>query len=198
MIILTDVDDVLLDWSGRFKTYVESKGFTIDMNDEHSHIGHRFGVHDDYVEDLINEFVLGDEIKSLDPIGDSQHFIPLLKEKGFEFMALTSISDESHVADNRMENLERIYGEHTFSLLTCLPTNSDKFEALTHFYQLFGKDIICWIDDKYKNVTDGYDIGIKDNILYHQSYNAGYKNNNIKRMNNWKEIYQYVSSKYKY
>ena len=86
-------------------------------------------------------------------------------------------------------NLEKLFGKTAFEELVCLDTGADKDEALLPY-----KDSgLYWIEDKLENAEAGLAVGLKP-ILIEHGFNMNEKlDPNIKKVVNWKEVYEHIT-----
>ena len=111
----------------------------------------------------------------------------LHEEHGYVFHCITSLSLDEHAYKLRKKNLEALFGKTVFEKLTCLDTGEDKDEALEEY-----RDSGCyWIEDKVENAELGEAMGLESILITHD-YNADYNNDNIKKVQTWKELYEHI------
>jgi hypothetical protein len=86
-------------------------------------------------------------------------------------------------------NLEKLFGKTAFEKVICLDTGADKDSALAPY-----KDSgLFWIEDKLENAEVGLNLGLRPVLVEH-----GFNMNDsikpgIKKVVNWKEIYEYIT-----
>ena len=113
----------------------------------------------------------------------------LHEEHGYVFHCITSLSDDPHAGALRKVNLARIFGTSPFAKILCLPTGASKSEALNEY----SGSGCYWIEDKPENAEVGKGLGLRSLLMDHE-YNADYKNSGIPRVQNWREIYELITS----
>jgi uncharacterized HAD superfamily protein len=79
-----------------------------------------------------------------------------------------------------------------FENFIILDTGAHKDSALAEFHGTG----LWWIEDKWTNAKKGLDYGLKP-LLYNHSYNQGFYDKKVTRVNNWKHIYKIVSGRKK-
>jgi FMN phosphatase YigB (HAD superfamily) len=188
--ILTDCDGVLLDWEWAFHIWMQERGLVQRPNAKNY-----YGIHEQY-EDvtktdakkftrLFNESAA---IGFLPPLRDSVYWIKRLnQEYGFRFICITSLSTDKNAQKLRRMNLEKYYGD-VFDDVICLPTGSDKHEAL----EPFRDSGLWWIEDKPENSDLGYSVGLRSILLEH-----GHNMNHecpYPIVKNWREIFDLITS----
>lgn len=185
-LILTDVDGVLLDWEGAFKTWMEAQGFmhtgvaTYEM-----HVA--YGQKKAHVKALIREFNNSAWICCLEPLRDAVDGVAALAAKGYRFGAITSLSLDPYAAKLREQNLKAVFGD-VFDFVTCLDTGADKDKALAPY-----KDSgLYWIEDKPANAALGADLGLKSLLVRHE-HNANFTYDGVKSVDNWAQIVEIIS-----
>lgn len=198
-IILTDVDGVLVDWLSDFEQYIKDNiDFKIDTDGVigHLNVEQRYNLTPQKADELVCGFIRSTYIQNLPAIRNSAVVIPELHDKGFKFLALTSISDDPEIKKNRMINLNKLYGEKIFIDCWCLPTGKNKLNELKSIKETYGDEIVIWVEDHMENAVDGYNIGFDTFIMDH-SYNRSLDHVGIKRARNWNDIQRYLMKKYK-
>ena len=88
----------------------------------------------------------------------------------------------------RTQNIKKLFGETAFSKFIFLDTGADKDQALAKYR---GSGVI-WVEDKIQNAVAGTTQGLRTFLIEH-NYNMDYKNEKIKKVKNWKEIYETIS-----
>jgi uncharacterized HAD superfamily protein len=76
-----------------------------------------------------------------------------------------------------------------------IPYDTLNFNCGDKGYACQWKNCDVMIDDKWSNILDIKEKGIEP-ILFTRPYNKNVNDNNIKRVNNWNEIYKYINKKY--
>jgi hypothetical protein len=85
-------------------------------------------------------------------------------------------------------NLQKLFGKNTFTKLVCLPTGSDKDDAL----EPYRDSGLYWIEDKYANFKTGLNIGLKS-ILVEHGHNMNDDITGGFKAKNWREIYEIIT-----
>jgi hypothetical protein len=83
--------------------------------------------------------------------------------------------------------LDREFGEGVIKELVCLPTGSDKDQAL----EPYRDSGLWWVEDKPENADVGYHMGL-NSILMEHGHNADHECP-YPVVKNWREIYALVS-----
>jgi len=197
--ILTDADGVLFHWNAAFNLFMHERGHpqVPDTEDNYS-LAKRHDVTWEVGRKLVNEFNTSDYIRDLHPFADARKYVKLLHEEhGFDFIVITSLSDDPKAFDNRAHNLRKHYG-NAIKELHCLPIGVHKGE----FLQRWKDTGLFWIEDHVENAAAGADIGLKSIVIDHP-YNAKYTIHDHKlyaRVNYakpWHAIYNAVCEEYK-
>jgi hypothetical protein len=71
----------------------------------------------------------------------------------------------------------------------CLDTGADKDSVLEQ-YRDSG---LYWVEDKIKNAEVGRDIGLRSLLMSH-GHNLDFKENGIRAVKNWREIYEIITA----
>ena len=177
-VIVTDCDGVLTDWATPFKIWMERKGYTVKKPGI-------YNLHEAYdmnCRECVIGFNESDAIGELKSMKEAEVYVKKLREKGYIFYVITSLSTSEKTQERRWQNLEDLFGKNTINGITFLPIETDKTEALRPH---IGAKL--WIEDHSVNAEAGQKLGIEA-VLMNQSYNKNY-NGTIPRVNNWAEIY---------
>lgn len=196
-LILTDVDGVLLDWLTGFDRFMSSVGYPA-IADEHMYaLARRHNIDQLEVYRLAKEFNTSEAIGNLQPLNGAVEYVRRLQERGFGFVAITSLSDHSDSYNYRMRNLQALFGDAIQELI-CLDTGAPKSEILKRWE---GSGLF-WIEDHIKNALDGAELGLKS-ILVSATHN-GNLGPTVEEMlyarvsedKPWKDIYSLVGEYY--
>lgn len=191
-IILTDIDGVVFDWHTAFVKWMELQGYSSTGVMHHdAEIHNEFGIA--FQEGMVKreEFNSSMACSILEPLRGADIWIPKLKEEGFKFIAITSLSDKPIAQYYRYLNLEDYFDVETFLDVRCLPAGADKTEALEEF-----KDSsLLFIDDRPLNVETALKLNLNAIMMKHP-YNIQYSNPKVKLVSNWENIYDYIQKVY--
>jgi hypothetical protein len=185
-IILTDVDGVLVNWNSSFENFMKNLGFELKNNSCYL-LSDRFGIKEEQIKELYNEFQNGTRIKHLEPIFDAPLYVKkIFKEFGYRLVCVTHIGSSPSICDNRVNNLLGIYGNAIQDVI-CLDRSISKKETLNKY---FLKDRI-WVEDYIPNAIIGDSMGLKTFLLNYE-YNQYEIPQTIRRVDGWSEIYKYI------
>lgn len=179
-IILTDIDGVVLNWETQFHLWMNSRGYNQIRNGVYD-IKDAYEISYEKSIDHLNNFNTSAYIIDLPAFRDSLSGIATLKEQGYKFVGITAIGEDYYSKLLRKINLENLFGKDTFIDLICV--EKDKKPHI----QKYSEESVCWIEDSPKNAEVGCEFGIKTFLMNHL-HNEYYKNNNIHRVYNWKDI----------
>jgi len=186
--ILVDVDGVLLDWEPAFDAWMAERGFQIKQPGVYNQYV-RYGFKNKKQSDtLVKQFNESAWMGFLKPLRDSVDWIHTLKSKNYHFEAITSLSTDHWAGELRRMNLERFFGRGTFYRVQCLDTGADKVEALKEYDPGH-----WWVEDKPENALAGLEAGHKPILISH-SWNMDFKHPDVKRADNWQEIYNIITA----
>jgi len=189
MIILTDCDGVLLNWAQSYHWWMHRKGYRPVDSTAYAMDVH-YGIDREDSRELCKTFCESAAVGFLPPLRDAVKYVRKLHEEhGAIFHCITSMSDDPWAIKLREENLDRIFGKGVFERVVCLPCGEDKDEALKRYED---SDFI-WVEDKAENAELGVKMGLNTFLIDH-IYNQG-DFNEVTRVNNWKEIYEYIGGK---
>jgi hypothetical protein len=188
-LILTDIDGVCLNWEYSFDVWMQERGHRkVDGYQFKYNIGKRYGIDDELGIRMIKQFNESAAIGFLPPLRDAIYYIRKLHEEhGIVFHAITSLSTDKNAVKLRTMNLEKLFGDSVFEEIVCLETGSDKDEALSKY-----RDSGCyWIEDKFQNCLSGLNLGLRPLLVSH-GFNLEYHHTDIRRVANWKQIYDII------
>jgi FMN phosphatase YigB (HAD superfamily) len=188
--ILVDCDGVLLDWEWAFGIWMQERGYVQRPNAKDY-----YTIHDQFENLTLTEakkftrlFNESAAIGFLPPLRDSVYWVRRLNEElGYRFICITSLSTDINAQKLRRMNLEKYYGD-VFDDIVCLPTGSDKHEALDKFV---GTEYF-WVEDKPENADVGFERGLRSILIEH--------GHNMKHQcpypiaKNWREIFDIVAN----
>ena len=188
MIILTDCDGCLLNWAQSYHWWMHRKGYRPKNPDEYA-MDKCYGIPRDESKELCRTFCESAAVGFLPPIRDAVKYVrKLYEEHGAVFHCITSMSNDPWAIKLREQNLDRIFGEGVFERVVCLDCGADKDEALERYRD---SDFV-WIEDKPENAELGAEMGLNSFLLTHD-YNRNHKlKDGVIRVNNWKELYEYI------
>ena len=187
-IILTDCDGCILDWEFGFHTWMESHGHTLKNKDVYKMV-EAYDLSSKTASNLVRTFNESAAIGFLPPLRDAQYFIKKLHEQHrYQFICITSLSEDPHAQKLREKNLSKIFGPNTFKEVICLDCGADKDEALAKAAKKYPSAF--WIEDKMTNVEEGINNGLRG-ILVEHGHNMNYKGDAFVGKT-WEDIYNYI------
>ena len=189
-LILTDADGVLCDWEWAFNVWMQEHGFEeIPGSKLNYDMSVRYGIPKEQIKKLIRLFNESAAIGFLPPLRDAMFYVKRLhEEQGYVFHCITSLSSDPAAGKLREMNLNKLFGDTAFELVTCLPTGADKKEALSKY-----KGSGCyWVEDLPKNAETGIELGLRS-ILMEHGHNMHYFHQDIPLVKNWKELYELIT-----
>lgn len=196
-LILVDVDGVLLNWLGSFRTWLEDKGYKVKYP-EHLNTYHfmsAYGIERPLSGELCDEFNSSSYISELEPINGAVETVKKLHDNhGHRFVAITSFSKNPVSHTFRKMNLYEVFGD-VFDDFIFLDHRESKLPSLKK-YQGTG---YAWIDDTFVHVWDGFSVGLNA-ILFDHPYNSDFYftdeeimvSKHIPRINGWDNVYNYL------
>lgn len=184
-IILTDVDGVLLNWIDSFERWMIRHGYEVKEASRYC-LGEYFGIPIKEVLEHIAVFNESAEMGKLGPFRDALKYVRKLhKEHGYVFHCITAICPDVAVREARRKNLEQLFGKESIERLECVGLQGSKYMILSEY----SDSGLPWIEDHASNAEIGHDLGLNAIIMDH-GYNRDSKyENKLKRVSNWKEIY---------
>lgn len=187
-LLLVDADGVLFDWEWGFDRFMQSQGYEIQPGGQDEYeIDRRYRCNKSTAKEKIKEFNESPAIAFLPPLRDAVKYVRLLNSEGWQFHCITSLSDLDSAYKFRRKNLDRTFGTGTIAELTCLPTGSDKHQAL----EPYRDSGLWWIEDKPENADLGHTMGLKSILMKH-GHNTDHECP-YPTVNNWQEIYKILT-----
>lgn len=191
--ILVDCDGVLLDWEYAFHSWMTRHGYEMVNGGFNIYkINERYSLEKPEGKRLVRMFNESAAIRKIPPLRDAIHYVKKLhQEQGYVFHAITSLSNDQYAQALRTKNLIELFGPTVFERYVYLDTGADKDEALAE-YQNTG---CYWVEDKPENAMEGLKAGL-NSLLMHHGHNMDFDlvgETNVKRVRNWKEIYELVT-----
>lgn len=183
-IIATDVDGVMLNWDRSFERWMAIHHNIVRNPEVTSYsCADRYGMDEDVIWELIEEFNRCDVQGYLPPFRDSLRGVRDLVAAGYRFIAVTSFGGNETSARWRRNLLRELFG-NVFDEILILPLCGDKTAALTKLVGVTD----YWIEDNLKNAMTGAVLGFRTYLMdapYNQTSEA---HPNIVRVASWKEI----------
>ena len=188
-VILTDVDDVLFDWTADFEQWiVENTPYRpTESLRRFWNIEVWLGISIDESRDLIRRFNSDERYwPNFRPMPGEKESITELKNMGYKFVAITACATDSWTYEHRFQNLRREFGD-AFDTLHCVGQSHPKTPFLARYRPTF------WVEDKWQHAVDGADLGHTSFIIDYL-HNQQKEDDRIVRVSNWCEIVDYVSN----
>lgn len=181
-IIITDIDECVLNWHEGFKEYVDSKNipYTGDIHECKS-LEDWLDIPEDEAYELILSFNHSEDFGKLSTGYESQESIIELKRHGYTFYGLTSCGIDEHIIDRRRKNIEK-YFPGIFQEIVCIPLEVSKRIELSKL-----PHNAIWIEDKFSNSILGLEFGHICYLINHE-HNEDYHHDDIIRVDGWKNI----------
>jgi len=180
-IILTDIDGVVLDWSGHFNKYL------MQYHPEQKLMNPTTFSQTEDIGVMIEDFNKTAWIGFLDAHKDAREILPILKNEGWQIYGCTSMGSDQYANALRKQNIENLFPD-VFAKLDIIPFMEPKGKWLS---QWRGSGAI-WVEDKWSNAIAGADIGLKTYLMKHE-YNAQHDHTGIEKVDNWTQIYNKVT-----
>ena len=197
-ILLTDIDGVVLDWVKHFEAYLDryypdnklANPKEFDLNLRYTDLkpmSESMGEENDFMRDVVKNFNTTAWIGYLEPFRDAKDVLPKFKDAGYKIIACTSMGTDPYSKALRKMNLEQHF-PGVFDQIDIIPFAEPKGNWLK-YYRDSGA---YWIEDKWSNALAGADVGLNTLIMKHE-YNAYMKDNRIRHVDNWQQIYSIVN-----
>lgn len=179
-LILTDIDETVLQFANPFHQWMNSRGYRSNGSLRDNYCMQKtFDISREEVDKQLTAFANEtDWLSNLPPEDCAATVLPSLHKKGFQFVGITAIDHAFH--DQRLDNLERVFG-FRFLALHCIGFGASKREALGSY----PKGI--WVEDHPQHASDGADIGHRS-FLLNRAYNLTAEVSNVTRVDDWHAI----------
>lgn len=188
--ILTDVDGVLLNWEYAFGVWMQHNGYVKKEDSKKLYsLSECYGISSEESKRLVLEFNHSAAIGFLPPLRDAIHYVELLKQDGYKFHVISSLSTDKQAGMLRTMNLEKLFGEDVFDRFVYLNTGDEKNEAL----EVYRDSGLIWIEDKIENLELGISLGLRGLLMAHGHNFEHVTQGTI--VKNWQEIYEYIKEK---
>ena len=178
-LIITDVDDVLLDWLKSFKRFLKTKNIETNTP-ELMNWDLRTWVKalPEEILPLVREFNNSKAFAKIPALEDAKEVLPRLR-RSHDFVAVTACARDEKTVRQRKNNLE-ILGID-FKDIHCVEIGEDKSEILKNYPESI------WVEDKYEGALQGVKVGHKS-FLINRSYNLHQNHDSLTKVSCWREI----------
>lgn len=186
-LILTDVDDVVLDWRKAMSSYIVS---CVDLHERD--IPEEFLDFTKLVDDealaaarmperaRIAEFNASPSFSALHAHSDAALVLPALHRLGCRIIAITAAGEGARLTERRWRNLEAVFGP-IFEDVVCVGLHGSKRRELARHAPAI------WVDDSYNNARDGADMGHTSFHFADRRKSPG-TDSRVRPVTNWAEI----------
>jgi 5'(3')-deoxyribonucleotidase len=187
-VIVTDADGCFLFWEHGFDMQMVAKGYTAIKSGFYN-VEDKYGISKEEADNLVDAFNESAAMRRLPPVKDAIKYIRKLHEEhGYVFHCITAIPNTRDMYEARLENIENLFGKTAFERVTLCGHSANKKELLKEY-----EGTECyWIEDLMKNAILGLKCGMRP-LLMDRHYNTNQEHEDIKRVHNWKEIYQIIT-----
>jgi hypothetical protein len=187
-VILTDFDGVCGYWEHGFHMWMLDNGY-LYKNTGHYDIHDAYEISREEADMLVQAFNESAALRRLPPVKDAIKYIRKLHEEyGYVFHCISAIPNTRDMYNARLENIENLFGKTAFEKLILCDSSTNKKKHL----ESYRKSDCYWIEDLPKNSLVGLELGL-DCILMDRHYNQGFNHPEVKRVQNWKEIYEIIT-----
>lgn len=188
-VILTDVDDALLDWSTPFIQWVRDNAsrFTPICENLRDCENIETWLNCNYTEtrELIAEFNGHPEIwPYFKPLPGAQEAVKRLVDDGYRFVAITACDQDEWTHTNRWNNLQQAFGG-AFDTLHCVGLGGSKYEYLARYRPTY------WVEDNWGHAVHGADLD-HTSFLLDYKHSRHQSDSRVHRVSNWSEIADHV------
>lgn len=195
-LILTDIDECCIKYHESFESWLRENPILLERldvqmppDDSHLHLKQDMEEWLDIdcgkISVLIELFSKSEQFRNIPPGWESETFIPLLQDRGYKFIAITSAGSSSIVKESRISNLER-YFPGAFSTVHCIDWVDSKENYLKWYRPTW------WVEDRIENAELGLKYCHKPFII-NNVHNQGTLPEGIKRVSSWRNIYDCIT-----
>lgn len=182
-LILTDIDDTILNYVTPFRAWMEAKGYEpVRPYGEVYNLGQIYGLDDDHAISLIEEFTHGEEFGALAPEPCALEVLPALYWEGYRFVAISATVKSKENRDRRMKNISEAFG---FEFEDCFCTGL-RLPKTPYLESYRGKSDL-WVEDNFSHAVDGAEMG-HNTFLITRLYNRDFEHERVTRVNDWHDI----------
>lgn len=183
--ILTDVDGVLLDWTGAFEKWISHKNLRTYGNLHNTSLETWLDISEDDACDLVHSFNNTEEFGMLPAFSDAMATLPLLAKK-HQVIAITACDQSPESVERRTRNLEDYFpGVFSKVIHTGIRPSEGKRPYLNQY------DDSYWVEDTLKHAIDGHHIGHETFLI--DRYGRHKKQDGIKLVESWFQIHDLIS-----
>ena len=187
-LILTDCDGVLMNWEYSFIQWMERKHFLKPKAEGLYDMAERFGLTRAAAAGFVEEFNGSAWMKHLPPMRDAISVVRNLHEKhGYVFRMITSMSNDPHAQQLRIENTHNLFGTTAFEGFDFAGCG----ECKKHLLEPYRDSGLTWIEDMTKNAVMGLDMGLDAHLIAHPWNLAAPQC--IPQHASWKSLYEYLT-----
>jgi len=175
-LLLTDIDGVLLDWSGHFNKYLETYYPDLGLMDPTEF------VQNSDIAKVMQKFNHSAWIGYLKPHKDAAEVLLEFQKKGYEIICCTAMGYDQYQYSLRKQNLENVF-PGLITRMDVVGFGEPKNEWLSQY-----KDSgAIWVEDKWTNAVAGADQRLNTFLMKHE-YNAYKDDARITKVDNWQQI----------
>lgn len=165
MLILTDLDDTVLNFGDRFERWSAARGLPMTgrLRDIYR-VERLLGVDVGTAIDLIREFTADRQVRhEAEPC--ALEVLPRLRARGWRFVGISACGEDPGYRRRRLDNLLEAFG-FPFEDLICVPLGGCKAEILSRF------PASVWVEDNATHAATGAGAGHRT-FLVDRPYNVG-------------------------
>ena len=187
MLLLTDLDETVLQFSDTLQSFLESEfGLVSKLRlKDHHDIPQMYGISIEETLDCVRRFHRSEWMRCLPPDPSAVAVLPELYERGYRFVAITACLNEPSIVEARRANLE-VFGM-PWEDVRCLGLTRCKKAAL----ECYPPSI--WVDDLMDHAATGADVGHRS-FLLDKPYNSSKDHPAVTRVGDWHEIARHLIS----
>lgn len=187
-ILLTDVDDTLLDWLSGFISYA---GQVLNRNYSGRPTNYQLedylGITGKEVVNLITTFNEGViNFGMLKPISNSDKYLPEFHKAGWQIVAISTCASSNQAHLLRKRNLVNVFGD-IFSDIHLLPLHE---KSKTRYLEQYSPGV--WVEDKLSLAIEGQKLQ-HETFIFRRLHNRADQNSPIVTwVDDWQEIAELV------
>jgi len=188
-ILLTDVDDTILDWLGGFISYAgKVLNRSYQGRPTNYQLDSYLGITGKEVGALIKDFnEQSINFGMLEPISNSQEYLPKFYNAGWQIVVISSCADTKQTHLLRKNNLTSVFGD-IFSDINLLP-----LEQRSKSLELRSYSPGIWAEDKFSLAVEGLQAQHEPFVFRRLHNRADQEHPMVSWVDSWQEIWEMIS-----
>lgn len=184
-ILLTDLDDTVLEWNSAFLPFLEDLGYVrYDRVTDSFLYEHMYDLSSQEINKLIEDFQHSCFFENLSPSNNAQEILPKFKEMGYKIVGISAAANTAISLKNRWLNIS-VHFPNTFDEIYHTSGSENKRPYLGRFKKA------VWVEDNHFCAIEGVNQG-HDTYLITKPHNQKSISNKFRRVNCWRDIWGHL------